>query len=111
MYTYITRHTCRVAVMEVIVKERCCEIVCCANRVHVTGEMKVELLHWNHLTVAAARGTTLDAKHWSKAWLSNRDCGAVTNLVEPLREAYGGGGLPFAEWCWADRGDDNVLAA
>jgi len=101
----------RVAVMKMVVEERRCEIMRCANGVHVTGEMKVELFHRNHLAVATSRGATLDAKHWPKAWLANGDGGAVTNLVEPLRETDGGGGLPFSEWGWADRRDDNVLSA
>ena len=97
--------------MQVIVKERCCEIVRCANRVHITGEVQVELLHRNHLAVAATCSAALDAEDRSETWLSNRDGGAVANLVEALRESNGGGGLPFTEWRWTDRGDHHVLAA
>ena len=97
--------------MQVIVEERRGEVVCCADGVHITGEVQVELLHRNHLTVAATCSAALDAEDWSETWLSNRDGGAVANLVEALRESNGGGGLPFTEWRWANCGDHHVLAA
>ena len=100
-----------VAVMQVIVEECRGEIMRGANRVHITGEVQVELLHRNHLAIAAARSAALDTEDWSEAWLSNRNGGAVANLVEALRESNGGGGLPFTEWRWTDRGDHDVLAA
>ena len=73
--------------------------------------MQVELLHRNHLAVAAACGAALDAEDGSEARLSNRNGGAMANLVEPLRKSNGGGGLPLAKWGWADRGNHNVFAA
>ena len=94
-----------------IVEECRGEIVRGADRMNVTGEMQVELFHGDDLAVAATCGAALDTEHWSKAWLSNGNGGAVTDLVEPLRETNGGGGLSLAERCGADRGDDNVLAA
>ena len=97
--------------MQVIVEECRCKIMCGANRMHITGEVQVELLHRNHLAVAAACGAALDTEDWSETWLSNRDGGAVANLVEALRESNGGGGLPFTEWRWANCGDHDVLAA
>ena len=97
--------------MEVIVEERGRKVVRGANGVHVAGEVQVELFHRNHLAVAAARGAALNAKDRPKARLPNGDSGAVTNLVESLRETNGGGGLPLTERCWANRSDYNVLAA
>ena len=97
--------------MQVIVKERSGKVVRGADGVHVTGEMQVELLHWNHLAVATACGATLDPEDGSEAWLSNGDGGSVANLVEPLCESDGGGRFPFTEWCWANCGDHDVLAA
>ena len=97
--------------MQVIVEECRGEVVCCADGVHITGEVQVELLHRNHLAVAATCSAALDAENRSETWLSNRDGGAVANLVEALRESDGGGGLPFTEWRWANCGDHHVLAA
>ena len=97
--------------MQVIVEERRGEVVCCADGVHITGEVQVELLHRNHLAVAATCSAALDAEDRPEARLSNRDGGAVANLVEALRESNGGGGLPFTEWRWANCGDHHVLAA
>ena len=97
--------------MQMIVEECCGKIVRGADRMNVTGEMQVELFHGDDLAIAATRGAALDTEHWSEARLSNGNGGAMTDLVESLRETNGGGGLPLTEWCWADRSDHNVLAA
>ena len=97
--------------MQVIVEECRGEIMRGADGVHVTGEVQVELLHRNHLAVATTCSAALDAEDRSEAWLSNRDGGAVTNLVEALSESDCGGGLPFTERRWANCGDHHVLAA
>ncbi len=35
------------------------------NGVEVTGEVQVDVFHWDDLRVTAASGTTLDAQSWA----------------------------------------------
>jgi hypothetical protein len=70
---------------------------------HITSEVQVELFHRDDLAVAAACGAALNTEDRAEAWLPNGNRSAVPNLIETLRKPNGGGGLPFAEWCWADR--------
>ena len=97
--------------MEMVVKKRGGEIVRSANSVDVTGEVQVELFHWDHLAVAAASGAALDTEDRAEARLANRYRCLLPNHVEPLRKSDRCGGLPFAEWRWRDRRHHHVLAA
>ena len=97
--------------MEVIVQERGGEIMRRANRVDVTGEVQVELFHWDDLAVASASGAALNAEDRTEARLADRHRCLLPNHVKPLRKADCGGGLPFAERRWRDRSHHHVLAA
>ncbi len=72
------------------------EVVGRAHRVDVAGEVQVEILHRDHLAVAAARRTAFDAKGRPHRGLANGADGFVTQRTERLRQADGGGGLPLA---------------
>ena len=52
----------RVAVVDVVVDERRRQVVGAADRVDVAGQVEVEVLHRDHLAVAAAGGAALDAE-------------------------------------------------
>jgi len=68
-----------------------------ADGVCVAGEMEVEVLHRDHLAVAGAGSSALDAEDRAEARLADRGCGTVADAVEPLGEADGDRGLALAQ--------------
>ena len=87
----------RVAVVEVVVDERRGEVVRGADRVHVAGQVEVEVLHRDDLAVAAARGAALDAEHRAEARLADAHRRLLADPVEALGEPDGRRGLALAE--------------
>ena len=100
-----------VAVVEAVVEERRCEVVGRADRVDVTGQVEVEVLHRDDLAVAAAGGAALDPEHRPERRLADADRGLVPDVVEPLPQPDGRRRLALAERRRRDRGDDDVLPA
>jgi hypothetical protein len=60
----------RVAPVQVVVEHGCQQIVRGADRVQVAGEMQVDVLHGQHLRVAATGGTALHAEYRAQAGLA-----------------------------------------
>jgi hypothetical protein len=98
-------------VVDVVVDEGCRQVVRCADGVHIPGQVKVEVLHRNHLGVAAARCAALDPEHRSQAGLADRDRRPQPEALQPLGETDGRGALALAERRRTHPGDDDVLAA
>ena len=74
----------RVPVVEAVVEECGREVVGRPDRVDVAGQVEVEVLHRDHLAVAAAGGAALDPEHRSERRLADADRGPLADLVEPL---------------------------
>ena len=51
--------------MEVIVQHGRQQVVRGGNRVEIAGEMQVDLIHGDHLGVAAAGRTAFDSEYWA----------------------------------------------
>jgi hypothetical protein len=101
----------RVAVVQVVVEERCPQVVGRADRVDVAGQVQVEVGHRDDLAVAAAGSSSLDPEDRPQRRLADADRSAAADLVEPLRQPDRRGAFALAERRGADRGDDDVLAA
>ena len=61
-----------VAVEAVRVDQRGEQVVRGRDRVHVAGEVEVDVLHRHHLRIAAAGGAALDAEHGAERRLPQR---------------------------------------
>ena len=101
----------RVLVVQAVVDEGGGEVVRGTDRVDVTGQVEVEVLHRDDLAVAAAGRATLDSEDRAERRLADADRGFAADRVETLGEADGRGGLALAERRRGDRGDDDVFAA
>jgi hypothetical protein len=86
------------------------EVVRRADRVHVPGQVKVEVLHRDHLRVAAPRGAALDPEDRAQARLPDRQRCPQSDPGQTLGEADGRRALALAERCRARAGDDHVPA-
>ena len=100
-----------VAVVDVVVDERRREVVRGADRVHVAGQVEVEVLHRDDLAVAAAGRAALDPEHRPEARLADRHRGPAADPVEALGEPDHGRALAFPERGRRHAGHHDVLAA
>ena len=87
------------------------QVVSDGDGVDVTGQMEVELVHRDHLAVAAAGGAALDPEGRAHRWLANAGDGVLADRAQALNQTDGGGGLALAERRGGDGGDVDVLAA
>ncbi len=87
------------------------EVVGRGDGVDVPCEVEVEVLHGDHLAVAAPGRAALDAEGGALAGLADAGGHALAQMgAQGLAEAHGGGGLAFAQGRGRDGGDIDVTA-
>ena len=102
----------RVAVVDVVVDERGGEVVRGADRVHVAGQVEVEVLHRDDLAVAAAGRAALDPEHRARATAGGSSTAARRPIrLRPWARPTVVVVLPSPSGVGRDRRDDDVLAA
>ena len=93
-----------------MVVDHCGEkVVCRADGVEVTREMKVDILHGNDLRVAAACRTALDTENGTERGLSESNDGFFADSAETVCETYGRRGFSFACGGGGDRRNEDQL--
>jgi len=102
--------TKRVAVVNVVVDQRREKIVCEPDRAEVAGEVQVDVFHWNHLRVTAARRAALDAKHGAKRGLTQANDRVLADSIQRIAQSHRRRGLALARWRWTDRSHQDQLA-
>ena len=100
----------RVAPVDVVVDQRRQQIVRRGDGVEVAGEMEVDVLHRDHLRVAAAGRAALHAEGRAERRLAQAEHRLLADVVERVGEADRGGGLALAGRRRRDRGDQDQLA-
>src|SRR5262245_62048579 len=63
----------------------------------IAGEVKIEILHWDNLTVAATRSPPLDPKARPHTGLANATDCVFAQLAKTLGETHGGRGFSFSK--------------
>ena len=86
----------RIAVIQVVVEHRREQTVCAGDGVKVAGEVQVDVVHGQHLRVAAAGRAPLDTEHRSEAGLAHAEHGIVPDAAERLTEPHAHGALALA---------------
>ena len=99
-----------VAPIDVVVDQGRKQIVGSGDRVEVTGEMQVHVLHRDDLRIAAAGSTTLDAEVRPERSLADAGDGLLADAVQPVAEANRRRRLALAGRCRVDGGDEDQLA-
>ena len=82
--------------MNVVVKKCGKKVVCSCNSVHVTREVKVNVLHGNNLSITAACSTALNTHNGTERGLTESYYGIFTKSAKSLSETYGSSCLAFA---------------
>ena len=97
----------RVALGDVVVEHRGQQIVRGADRVHVAGEVKVDVLHRRELRVAPSGSAALGAEDGPQRRLAHRDDRAFAEPPQPVGEPDRGRRLAFPGGRRCHRGDEH----
>ena len=100
----------RVALLQVVVQHGAEQVVRRGDRVHIAGEVQVDVLHRDDLRPAAAGRAALDAEYRAEGGLAQGDHGVLAQLGHGLSQTDGRGGLALARRGRVDRGDEHQLA-
>ena len=100
----------RVAPVDVVVEHRRQQIVGTGDRMEVTGEVEVHVLHRHDLGVAATRGATLHAEVRAERRLTDADRGLFADLVEAVTKTDSGRRLAFTSRRRVDRRHQDQVA-
>ena len=100
-----------VAMVDVVVHERCEEVVGQPDGTEVTGEVEVDVLHGHHLGVSAACGPALHAEDRPEGGLAQADHRVLADAAQAIAEADRRGRLAFAGWCRTDGGHEDEVRA
>ena len=93
-----------------VVDHSCQQVVCCADRMEVTGEVKVDVFHRNNLCISAACSAALYTKYRSQGWLTECYHNVFAKLLHTICQTYGCGGLSFSCRSRVDGGNKDQLA-
>ena len=85
-----------IALVDMVVDHCCKQVVCCADRMEVTGEVKVDILHRHNLCVSAACSSALYTEDRSKGRLTKCYHCLLAKLLHTVRKAYGRRSLSFS---------------
>ena len=78
----------------------------------VAREVQIDLLHRQHLGIAASGSTALDAEAWTERGLTQGDDSLLPDFVQSQGQADADGGLADARLCRADgRHEDEAALA
>ena len=99
-----------VALLDAVVDHGSQQIVGGADGVDVAGEVEVDVLHRDHLGIAAAGCAALDAKDGAQGRLTEAEHGLFAQGAQGVGQAHAGGGLALAGGGGADGGDQDHLA-
>ena len=100
----------RIAPVDVIVDQRRQKIVRRGDGVEIAGEMEVDVLHRDHLRIAATGRAALHAEGRSERRLAQAEHRLLADEVERVGEADRRGRLAFARRRRRNRGDQDQLA-
>jgi len=92
-----------------IVDHRREQVVGGADRVNIAGEMQVDVLHRDRLSVTAPCRAAFDAKARAHARFAQAQHRLLADEVERIGEPDRGRRLAFASWGRRDRGDEDQL--
>ena len=100
----------RIALLDMVVEHGCQQVVGRADGVEVTGKMQVDILHGNHLGIAAAGSAALDAEDRSERGLAKSENYVLVDLAQSVSKAYRSGGLTLTGGGRGDGGHQDQLA-
>ena len=96
--------------MNRVIKKGAEKVIGCGDGVEVTGEVKVDVFHWDDLGVSTAGSAAFDSEDWAKRWFSQGCDRVLADLSKTVGETDACCGFAFACWSWGDRGDKDEFS-
>ena len=96
-----------VALLNVVIHHGGQQIVGRSDGMQIAGKMQVDVLHGQHLGVAAARRAALDAKYGALRGLAQRQHGVFAVAAHAVRQRNADGGFALARRGWRNGRDQN----
>ena len=93
-----------------VIQHRRQQVVGGTDGVHIAGKMQVDVLHGDHLRIAAAGGTAFDTEHRSQRRFAQRQHHLFAHTVQRVAESHRGGGFALARRGGGDRRHQHQLA-
>ena len=88
--------------VDIIVEQGADGVMGRGHGMEVACEVQVDLLHRQHLGIAATSGTTLDTEAGTERWLSQGYNSLLADLVQSQRQTDAHGGLTDTRLCRTD---------
>ena len=85
-----------IALLNVVIHHGCQEVICCCDGVQIAGKVQVDILHGNHLCIAAAGSAALYAHAGPQGRLTQAGNRILAHLLQCLCQADGNGCFAFA---------------
>ena len=99
-----------VALLQMVVNHSAQKVVGCGDGMHITGKVKVNILHGDNLGVSAAGSSAFYAEYRSQGRLTQSDHCVFADAVHSLSQTYRGGGFALTSRSRVDGGYQNQLA-
>ena len=99
-----------VALENVVVDHCCQQVVCRADRMEITGEVKVDIFHRNNLCISAACCSAFYSEYRSEGRLTKSYHYFLAKLLHSICQTYGSSGFSFSCGCRVDSGNQDQLA-
>ena len=99
-----------VALLDMVVEHGAAKVVGGCDGVHVAGKVEVDVLHREHLCIAAAGCAALDTEHGTERRFAQRDDRFFADFCHCLSQSGGGGGFALASRCGIDCRNQDQLA-
>jgi hypothetical protein len=99
-----------VPLMNVVIQHSRQQVIGGGDGMEISGKMKIQFIHRNHLGITAPGSSSLNAKTWTKRRLSQCDDRFLPQLIHRLAKTDGGRRLPFPCRGRIDGSHQNQLA-
>ena len=98
-----------ISLLEVVVQHGAAQVIGRSDRVHIPGEMKVDILHGQHLGISSSCSASLDTKHRSQRGFPQRNDSLLANFSHGLSQTGCGGGFTLTSRGGIDGGHQHQL--
>ena len=103
-------NTKHIALLNMIIKNGTHKVICTCNSVHITGKMKIYILHRDNLRISAACRTAFNSENRAEWWLAKGGNCFFAKPIECLRKADWNSSLTLSRRGWINSRYQNKLA-
>ena len=96
-----------ITLVDVIINHSGQQIICRCNGVHITGKMKINIIHWYYLRITATSSAALDTEYRSQGWFAKCSNSILADFIQGLHQTDGSCRFPFPCRSWCNSRNEN----